>query len=143
AFDNATQKLGLNKNLHTELDWVRRQGRKTILFYDNNQSIKPSDVLQEDFDNLKNNPTTLTQKLSSQMRVRGGSSYIDFIHGLLECNLLRKTGTFQQNKYEFLLFDSIHEMVEKIKENDQKHGLSRMVAGYSWPWISKNDTSKW
>src|SRR5690606_13812297 len=48
---------------------------------------------------------------------------------------------FQSNKYDLVLFDSIETMMEKIKEQDGRMGLSRLVAGYSWPWISRNDAS--
>jgi DUF2075 family protein len=48
---------------------------------------------------------------------------------------------FNSNEYEFLLFDSIDEMVTEIKLRDTENGLSRLIAGFSWPWISKNDKS--
>jgi DUF2075 family protein len=34
-------------------------------------------------------------------------------------------------------------MVDAIKLRDQEYGLSRLIAGYSWEWISKNDSSKY
>jgi DUF2075 family protein len=32
-------------------------------------------------------------------------------------------------------------MQKEILEMDQKHGLSRLLAGFAWPWITKNDKS--
>ncbi|MBK8429429.1 MAG: DUF2075 domain-containing protein [Lewinellaceae bacterium] len=44
AFDTACDKLGLDKNNCSELDWVAQQSDISILFYDETQSIKPSDA---------------------------------------------------------------------------------------------------
>ncbi len=53
AFDVVCEKLNLDKNKCSELNWVIQQSKKAVLFYDENQSIKPSDVKKEDFDKLK------------------------------------------------------------------------------------------
>ena len=49
AFDTVNRKLNLEKDVGNELDWVIMQSTKSILFYDENQSIKPSDVNKENF----------------------------------------------------------------------------------------------
>jgi hypothetical protein len=109
-----------------------------ILFYDEDQSIKPSDVQREDFDRLKINPRTKVEQLKSQFRVRGGNDYVKFIDRMLNVRLLSPEKFISQD-YEFLLFDSIEDILSEIKKREQENGLSRMVAGYSWKWISKND----
>lgn len=139
AFDKANEKLGLSKNIGNELDWVVMQGKKTILFYDKGQSIKPSDVNQQDFDKLKNNSKTVVSKLTSQFRVKGGLDYITYIDNLLNCRTRKSDTVFSSKDYEFVLFDSLGEMEKKIKERNNEIGLSRMVAGYSWKWISKRN----
>lgn len=138
AFDNANKKLSLDKNKGNELDWVIMQSKKTILFYDENQSIKPSDVNKNDFDLIKSNSKTLIKTLKSQFRVKGGNDYVTYIHKLLNCQFKKNEVPFVSKDYEFLLFDSIEKMVEKIKNKDEEFGLSRLVAGYSWKWVSKN-----
>lgn len=139
AFDSASDNLGLDKYTHTELDWVQQQAGKTVLFYDKNQSIKPSDVRWEDFARVKNLPATIVYPLSSQLRSRGGKDYVHYIQQLLGCWLSDANTVFKSKKYELFLFDSLEEMVNQIKLKDTKMGLSRLVAGYSWPWISKNN----
>src|SRR5699024_11993539 len=42
---------------------------------------------------------------------------------------------------ELLLYDSLGEMIEDVKVRDQQYGLSRLVAGYAWPWVSKRDSN--
>ena len=139
AFDIACEKLNLDKNNCSELDWVIRQSENTILFYDENQSIKPSDVKKEDFDKLKSNSFTKIEYLKSQFRVKGGNDYVQYIDKLLNCSHNSATKIFNSKDYEFLLFDSIEDMVNEIKLRNNENGLSRLIAGYAWKWISKND----
>lgn len=139
AFDQANKRLGLAKGMGNELDWVVMQADKTVLFYDKGQSIKPSDVNQSDFTKLKNSPETTVGKLTSQFRVKGGVDYITYVDNLLNCRFREKDAKYSSNEYEFLLFDSLGEMERKIKERNKEVGLARIVAGFSWKWVSKRD----
>ncbi len=139
AFDIACGRLGLDKNVCSELDWVILQSKKTILFYDENQSIKPSDVKKEDFDRLKSNAFTKIEYLKSQFRVRGGNDYVQYINQLLNCSFPPSTKVFNSKDYEFVLFDSIETLVNEIKLRNEENGLSRLIAGYSWEWISNKN----
>jgi DUF2075 family protein/predicted GIY-YIG superfamily endonuclease len=136
SFDKASEKLGLDKMVHNELDWVLQQADRAVFFYDANQSIKPSDVAQEDFNRLIDSPATCVQKLNSQWRVRGGNDYVDFIDRLLNGRLDSGTKQFKHKEYEFKLYSSLGQMVEAIRKRNDDEGLSRMVAGFSWPWVS-------
>jgi DUF2075 family protein len=64
---------------------------------------------------------------------------VDYINKLLNSELNQFDKIYQSKEYEFVLFDSIEEMIKQIKIRDSEHGLSRMVAGYSWEWKSKKD----
>jgi DUF2075 family protein len=37
------------------------------------------------------------------------------------------------------LFENFSDFVNELREKNHKHQLSRFIAGYAWPWISKND----
>jgi SOS-response transcriptional repressor LexA/DUF2075 family protein/predicted GIY-YIG superfamily endonuclease len=139
AFDIVNKKLGFKKDSGNELDWIISQSTKSVLFYDENQSIKPSDVNKESFDKLKLNLNTEIRYLKSQFRVKGGNDYVSYVDNLLNCRFRKNDGIFNSNKYEFILFDSFGEMKKKIENNDKEFGLSRLVAGYSWKWASKNN----
>ncbi len=139
AFDKACEKLSLDKHTCSELDWVVKQANNAILFYDENQSIKPSDARHEDFNKLKSQRTTKIEYLKSQFRVKGGNDYVDYIDKLLNCSLSTSNNVFNSREYEFILFDSIEDMVTEIKHRDSESGLSRLIAGYSWKWISKEN----
>ena len=54
----------LNKYLGNELDWIILSSKHQILFYDENQSVKPSDIDKNnlEFTSLEKNKATLQQK---------------------------------------------------------------------------------
>jgi DUF2075 family protein/predicted GIY-YIG superfamily endonuclease len=141
AFDKACERLGLNKHKSNELEWITRQAKNSIMFYDTAQSIKPSDVPQSAFDRVKEASNSKVQRLKSQFRVKGGNAYVEFIDQLLHNKLEKDQNPFQSKRYEFIMFDSIDELIKEIRSRDGEVGLSRLVAGYSWKWISKKDTS--
>ncbi len=141
AFDKACLALGADKQTCSELDWVTMQSSNTILFYDENQSIKPSDTKKEDFDRLKSNKSTSTLKLKSQFRVRGGNAYVNYVDSLFNCKPDQSITVFNSKNYEFTLFDSLEDMISQIKKRNQESGLSRLIAGYSWEWKSNKDAS--
>lgn len=143
AFDDACLRLDLNKDGASELDWVVIQSQKALLFYDANQSIKPSDTKQQDFNLLKQRPDTYTFQLKSQFRVKGGDSYVQFVDKLLKGRTDAISKKYQSTNYEFKLFTNLQQMINAIKDNDQMYGLSRLIAGYSWAWVSKNDPSQY
>lgn len=139
AFDKACLALNLDKHNASELDWVTMQSKHTVLFYDEGQSIKPSDAKKEQFDLIKRNKDTSILKLKSQFRVKGGNAYVEYIDSLLHNNLKEGSSTFNSKEYEFTMFDSLETMIEQIKLRDKESGLSRLIAGYSWEWKSNKD----
>lgn len=141
AFDKTSQYLGFNNHIHTELDWVKKQSDKLILFYDERQRIRPSDVQVADFKKLKSLPITELQCLKKQVRVLGGNKYMKFVTDLLDCTLPENTDRFISKKYDFLLFDSVAKMMTEIQRRENETGLSRLVAGYSWEWVSKGSSA--
>lgn len=136
AFDKVNQKLGLPKHFGDEFDWVLKQSSKNILFYDANQSIKPSDVDSEKFNGLKKNPLTQVIKLKSQLRSRGGNDYVSYVDRLLQCELGSTDIEFISDDYEFVLYESLDDMISEIKKKNNLFGLSRLAAGFSWAWVS-------
>ena len=139
AFDKACLALNLDKHNASELDWVTMQSKHTVLFYDEGQSIKPSDAKKEQFDLIKRDKNTSILKLKSQFRVKGGNAYVDYIDSLLHVKLKADSSKFNSKEYEFTMFDSLETMIEQIKLRDKESGLSRLIAGYSWEWKSNKD----
>ncbi len=140
AFDKACETLGFDKATCSEVDWVCEQADKSVFFYDKSQSIKPSDANAADFNNLKSACSTQVQTLVSQFRVGGGNAYVEYVDALLNVKL-KQGKQFSSRNYEFTLFDSIDDMVALLKQKNEQFGLSRLIAGYAWPWVSKKDSS--
>tara|TARA_B110000902_G_scaffold83888_1_gene99657 strand:- start:5312 stop:7513 length:2202 start_codon:yes stop_codon:yes gene_type:complete len=137
VFKKNNQKLGLD-NTGTELDWIIANSTNQIFFYDPAQSVKPSDIPSSHFDKLLNEPNTIEIELKSQMRSNGGNDYITFVDDLL--NIKRENKSFYTpEKYDIVVFDSMKDMYEQLSIKEERHGLSRLVAGYSWPWASQKD----
>ncbi|MHA6196232.1 DNA/RNA helicase domain-containing protein [Pseudomonas wadenswilerensis] len=137
-FDTTSKALGFDQHTCSEVDWVCRQAQKAVFFYDASQSIKPSDANAEDFSRLKALATTQVQVLLSQFRVRAGNPYVKFLDDLL--NVRRHDqAAFSPKGYELTLFDSINDMMQVVQERNRQFGLSRMIAGYAWPWISQKN----
>lgn len=134
SFDAVNTKLGFNHG-STELDWVLKQSTNQLFFYDEYQSIRPSDISAERFSEEKLSAEKIS--LTSQHRINGGVDYTEFVDNLLQC---KSQKSFNDSSYELILFDDINSMHEKLKEKEQKFGLCRMLAGYSWEWKSKKDS---
>lgn len=135
AFKNNNKKLGLG-DTGTELDWILANSKNQIFFYDEMQSVKPSDVDEKGFNKLLSTDKTIKLELKSQMRVKGEDSnnYISFVNELL--NAKCKNKVFSPRGYELIVFDSFKEMYNLLSEKEEKYGLCRLIAGYSWEWLS-------
>jgi DUF2075 family protein len=138
SFDNNNRVLGLG-NEGTELDWILMSSKKQIFFYDRAQSVKPSDMPEDRFNELQQSSRSI--KLHSQLRVKGGIDYVSYIEQLMNLRLTDDSPIFEQEGYEFLLFDHISDFAQAIAQREKEHQLSRMVAGYSWQWKSKLEPS--
>lgn len=136
AFDNVNKKLGFQKHQGTQLDWIYKQGKHVILFYDAYQSVKPTDIKKDRFKSIEANHYSL----ESQFRVKAGKAYTEYIENILHQNATKKVSF---TNYELKMYDDVQKMVDDIKLKDQAYGLSRTVAGYAWKWISKNDKTKY
>ena len=138
VFTQNNNQLGLD-NSGTELDWILANSSHQIFFYDAAQSVKPSDIRQDRFDTLLSKPSTIKLELKSQMRVTAGSDYISFVDNLLNCRLNKIDLKYEPLNYELRVFESFSELYSVLTKKEEEHKLCRLVAGYSWPWVSHND----
>ena len=138
SFDDANKLLGFDIHEGTEMDWILKQSKNQIFFYDEGQSIKPSDIDQAKF--IKQKWSASLLKLVSQHRVKGGMDYINYIDKLLHCRLEKGDRKFESVHYEFVLYDSLTDLYADLKKKEDEFGLCRLLSGYSWEWKSaKND----
>ena len=135
TFDDNNRRMNLG-NEGTELDWILLKSKYQIFFYDENQSIKPTDIRKEDFEKIMNRKNYHSYSLTTQLRcLLGGNEYIDYIKAIFSSKPPKKKIDFK--KYDLKIFDNVNEMVEDIKKKDSEYGLCRNIAGYAWRWNSK------
>lgn len=129
SHDAMNKRLGFGQD-GTELDWVLKSSKQQILFYDENQSVRPADVHLGQFKNL----SATHHFLTSQLRVKGGEKYIEFINSVFGRG---KKLDAQFSSFDFKIYDDVAKMVEDIKTKDEEFSLCRVVAGFAWPWVSR------
>ncbi len=132
-FDKVNEKLGLPKGA-SQMQWVLEQARFPIFFYDPRQFVGPSCVTREDVESALGEAVGNPIRLETQMRVRGGDDYLDYVFGILNGGdpLPRPF-----EGYEFVLHEDFRDFVESFERTYAAHDLSRMIAGYAWPWLTK------
>jgi DUF2075 family protein len=141
-FVEINKKLFGRDDLHiTQLDWIDSQSNSQVLLIDPAQSIKPADLPRELIDRVVAEAKNQQEyfKLRSQLRVGAGDDYVNFVQALLS-NEPAKSPEF--TNYDFKFFDSFNEMRSAILEKDEQLGLSRILSGFAWKWVSKKDPKK-
>jgi DUF2075 family protein/predicted GIY-YIG superfamily endonuclease len=136
SFDDACKKLGLDQNSATQLDMVQLKSKYSVLVYDENQTVKASDLTREQFNIALDRRSTEPYRavLETQMRCEGGQAYISYLDEIF--NVTQKSKQIVNN-YEFKLWDDPNAMIEDIRKKDKEFSLCRTLAGYSWKWKSK------
>lgn len=140
SHDSNNKKLGLG-NEGTELDWIMANSTHQLFFYDQAQSIRPSDINKNFFLKIKELKETEKIKLTSQLRSKGGIDYISFIDKLLNNEIGDEKFNFDSTDYDLKVFDYMPDMIKELQFKEDEFGLSRMIAGYGWEWVSRNSNT--
>lgn len=83
--DKANRALGLDKD-STELDWILRKSKHQVFLYDQQQSVRLSDVEPSEFTKLANQSNCRFFQLITQVRCSlGGQEYINYVKDIF-CN---------------------------------------------------------
>lgn len=136
VFDDTSRDLALDPVKTNQLEWILKSAKHVVLFYDQYQSVKSSDITYNEYQHslgmYGNN--IRKHKLETQMRCEGGDTYIKYIKEIMSST---RKGFEKIENYDFLLFDDVDLMVETVKRKDRRYGLSKTVAGFSWDWKTK------
>lgn len=130
--------FGADDPKYTQLDWIKARSRHQLLLVDGEQSVRPHDlapaILGLEVQDAQDAHRFF--RLTTQMRVQAGADYVEFIRALLrgENPELPDLG-----EYDLRFFDDLGEMRAAIREKDAEVGLSRLVAGYAWDWVSRSN----
>lgn len=136
VFDDTSKGLELDPMKTNQLEWILKSAKHVVLFYDQYQSVKSSDITyneyQSSLDAYGNN--LRRHKLETQMRCEGGDTYLKYIKEIMSAT--QKNFEKIEN-YDFMIFDDVNLMVETVRRKDIVHGLSKTVAGFAWDWRTK------
>ncbi|GAA1050897.1 DNA/RNA helicase domain-containing protein [Arthrobacter russicus] len=137
--------IEINQNLFgnddsnwTQLDWIKKKSKHQILLLDTEQTVRPADLPRKTTTELVYEARSAHRhhRLQSQMRLQTGGDYIRYIHEILGGS---QVGRLDFPEYELRMFDDFGQMQEAIRDKDAVYGLSRLIAGYAWPWASKRE----
>ena len=136
-FTEANIKLfGIDDKSKTQLDWIETKSTHQLLLLDPEQSVKPGDLplgITTEIINAAKSESKLF-KLVSQMRIKGGNDYLDFVNELFAETPVPKKDF---NGYDLRFYDDFESMRSEILQLNEEFGLSRLLAGFAWEYKSK------
>jgi DUF2075 family protein len=145
-FATITSELfGSDDKSKTQLDWMQAKSRHQIFLLDAAQSVRPADLPTELLSGLVADTRASGRhfQLRTQMRVKAGSDFVSYVRWILDPHPLSYPRVRQDfGEYDFRSFDSVAHMRDQIFQRNAEVGLSRMVAGFAWPWKSKKDRNE-
>lgn len=105
-----------------------------VAVFDENQILTTEQVWESDDFAVIKLDAEYVVSLRNQMRINAQQSTIDWIRSLVDEQVIYPFR--KDDKYDFRVFDSPQEMYDAIKEKnqDQEHGISRMLATYDWKY---------
>lgn len=123
----------------TQLDWIRAQSTHAIFLLDIGQSVRPADLSAETTQSLLSEATASQRlyPLRSQMRIAAEQDFVAYVRAVLSDTPPPAREKF--DGYDLRFFTDLAALRREIMEREREHGLSRLVAGYAWPWQSKTD----
>jgi DUF2075 family protein len=80
-------------------------------------------------------------ELKSQFRCNGSDGFMTWIDESLGVIEDEET-TYPESSYDFKIFDDPTKLYEEIRAKNRVNNKSRMLAGYCWNWVSKNDSKQ-
>ena len=135
-------KSGLFSNKgENQIKEIIKTARFSVFFVDDCQRIHMKDI--GSVESIRNYAEELgvdihIEHLSSQFRCNGSDGYLSWLDNALQ---IRETANIRltEEDYDFRIYDSPTVMFEEIRKRNELNNKSRVVAGYCWDWISKND----
>ena len=135
-------KSGMFRNLgENQVKEIIKSAHTSVFFIDEAQKVTWADVgeilMIEEQAGLAGAKVERFE-LTSQFRCGGSDDYIAWLDETLGIHA-DTAHYFSRDKFDFQIFDSPVELHETIKEKNKTNNKSRVVAGYCWDWISKNN----
>jgi len=138
------EKSGIFGNMgENQIKELINASRVSVFFVDENQQITTKDIGSKEQirhwanffgADLYEGPEL---NLVSQFRCNGSDGYLAFLDSLIE---IRETANYTLNlDYDVRVFDSAVEMRDELRKKNSINNKSRMIAGYCYEWVSKDN----
>lgn len=143
---NMKSKLGGFYKGENQIKEIINAGKISVFFVDEDQMVTVYDVGTVDTITkyAKELGSTVhvgdNLKLTSQFRCNGSDGYLSFLDDVLGIRPTANRDGFDLD-YDIRVFDDACEMREALRAKDGNN-KARMIAGYCYEWVSKNDKSK-
>ncbi len=139
------QKSGLFQNKgENQVKEIINSSKISVFFIDEDQKISTTDF--GSIYEIKKCARELNSKLHcgddfkllSQFRCNGSDGYLAFLDNLLE---IKETANIDliDIDYDIKVFDDPNLMREELKKKNEINNKARLLAGYCYDWITKND----
>ena len=135
-------KSGMFRNMgENQAKEIISSSRTSVFFIDEAQKVTWADV--GEIEMIENEAKLAGAKverleLNSQFRCSGSDDYMAWLDKTLGIHP-EAIDYFSSGKFDFRIIDSPTELHDLIKERNKPDNKSRVVAGYCWNWISKNN----
>ena len=139
-------KSGLYSNQgENQIKEIINAAKISVFFIDEDQIVTVKDIgriseIRKQAEALGSKVHEPVIELTSQFRCNGSDGYLAFLDDVLG---IRETAnkSFDVTDYDIEIFDSPRVMREQLRAKNTNN-KSRMIAGYCYPWNSKNDKTK-
>lgn len=122
----------------TQLDWVVAKSSHQLLLLDIEQTVRPADLPREITSTVVDDAKRRGRwhPLATQMRVQSSEDYVSYVRAILAGDQVEPI-TFRD--YDLRTFDDFTLLYRELETREHEVGLCRVVAGYAWKWLSKEN----
>ena len=137
-----TKLSGLYRNLgEHQIAEIIHSSRVAVFFLDEDQHVTWRDIgtTDEIIDCALLEGASIDQlELTAQFRCAGSDEYLHWVDNVLRLGTTHAVD-LSSTEYDIRILESPDAVREAIIEKNNEGGTSRMLAGYCWEWISRND----
>jgi DUF2075 family protein len=138
------EKSGMFHNLgENQIKEIIAAAKCSIFFIDEDQRVTFKDIgNKNELKAWASNAGAAVHELSlqSQFRCNGSDGYLAWVDNVLQINNTANE-TLEGIDYDVRVFDSPTRLRDAIYDKNKANNKARLVAGYCWDWVSKNDNA--
>jgi len=136
------EKSGMFKNKgENQVKEIINAANFSVFFIDEDQKVTLHDIGEKEEIRkwaVKAGAEVFETALTSQFRCNGSDGYLAWLDNALQIKETANT-TLEDIDYDLRIFDSPASLRDSIYEKNKINNKARMVAGYCWKWLSKNN----